>query len=51
MLNWVPLNLDPRAAKLLQRELFAIIGKHMGNVPRSGERASHQMGIFLTALA
>lgn len=51
MFNWVPLHLDPHAAKLLQRELFAVIGKHIGKVPRSGERASHQLGIFLTALA
>jgi hypothetical protein len=50
MFNWVPLNLDRRTAKLLQRELFAVIGKHTGNVPRPGERASHQLGIFLTAL-
>jgi hypothetical protein len=50
MFNWVPLKLDRHTAKLLQRELFAVIGKHIGNVARAGERASHQLGIFLTAL-
>jgi hypothetical protein len=51
MFNWVPLNLDAHTAKQLQRELFAVIGKHIGKVPRPGEQASHQLGIFLTALA
>jgi hypothetical protein len=42
--NWVPLAIDRRQAKELQRELLALVARH--HVP--GAAPTHLMGLFLT---
>jgi hypothetical protein len=44
VLNWVPLALDARQAKDLQRELLTLIGRYQGGTGAP----SHLLGLFLT---
>ena len=50
LFNWVPLALDPAAAKELQRELTEVLGRWAEHVPVSGRPPTHQLGLFLTPL-